>query len=244
MEILLERQFQYPYDISKSIQFIRKNFKKRSEVKVATCENGVPIYTHTKYHFNNLPFYEHKYLSWENLNCCGGWPYDETYLYTAVQKDKKLVAGVTLHKGTPDMKYDELLALIQKEKENPDINYNALLTQKTNEWKVDAATTNSYIEKEQYSQFCIRLIIIKKGCLNDFYDLDEILEAYRKQDIILTPQGLSILKNYFNIELSDLFYEGVNNFKYTRLHNSLEAIVCGLGLGYPIESTASLIKKK
>ena len=78
------------YESPLGIRFIREDRKKRSLVRVV---NG----THTLhiYRMNNIPFYEHPYLSWENLDCCGGWPYDEEYLKYAVQRHRKLVSAIT-----------------------------------------------------------------------------------------------------------------------------------------------------
>lgn len=46
---------------------------------------------------------------------------------------------------------------------------------------------------------------------------------------------------YFKTELSDLFYKGKYNFDYAYCKSRVEFIVCGLGLGYPIESTTDII---
>ena len=47
------------------------------------------------YRFKDVPGLDSPYLSWENLNCCGGWAFDSSYLYTAVQRGKKLFSGFT-----------------------------------------------------------------------------------------------------------------------------------------------------
>lgn len=53
-----------------------------------------------KYAFPNVELsVSSPFLSWENLNCCGGWTYDEKYLFTAVQEGKKLYAGAAIYIG-------------------------------------------------------------------------------------------------------------------------------------------------
>lgn len=45
------------------IRMIRTDMKKRSRVDVVN-KNGFKLHT---YRMNNVPFYEHKYLSWQNI---------------------------------------------------------------------------------------------------------------------------------------------------------------------------------
>lgn len=92
------------HENSRGIQIIREDMVKRSAVKV---KSGV--HTLKTYRMNNVPFYEHPCLSWANLDCCGGWTYDEEYLKSAVQKHKKLVAGITVRidMEKPDKKTED-----------------------------------------------------------------------------------------------------------------------------------------
>ena len=73
------------------VQTIRKDFKKRSEVKVKTSKN----YLLATIRFNKADIiYDHQYMNWENWNCCGGWAFDRDYLTHAVQSGRKLYAGI------------------------------------------------------------------------------------------------------------------------------------------------------
>ena len=69
------------------IDMVRIDAKKRSKVCVCN-KTGKTIRT---YRMNNVPFYEHQYLSWANLDCCNGWAYDDEYLYSAVTERTALV---------------------------------------------------------------------------------------------------------------------------------------------------------
>ena len=78
------------------------------------------------------------------------------------------------------------------------------------------------------------MIIARHGCLADFFDLDEIVEAYRKQDVKI---DIAALESYTHTPLITLFQY---NF-WVNPRNVAEWVIAGLGLGYPIESTASIL---
>lgn len=180
------------------IRIVRRDFVNRSEVKVYGLDNR-PIMT---YRFNNVPTYEHQMLSWANLDCCGGWRYDDDYLKTAVQNGLKPVADVFL-------KIDERMDV---EGDNIDIHY------EVNKWD------------ERYQSALVAL----KQPLSDLFDIHEITKAYRRQDVCLDECRL---ESYMSIPLNELFRD---RFWVCTVTNE-ELVITGLGLGYPIESTASLI---
>ena len=157
------------------------------------------------YRFNNIPPYSHPLLSWANLDCCGGWAHDKDYLYTAVQDGKKPVADITSD-SLPDIA------------PTPEIDI----------WRNPTPTTNG-----PYTWW--HMIVARKGTLADFFDIDEIVEAYRKQGVEI---GRGKLAPYFSTPLITLFQ---NDFWVTPIKLE-EWVVTGLGLGYTIESTASLLK--
>ena len=75
-----------------NINFERRDMVRRSEVRVININNDINFTLHT-YKFNNIrPKYDTKYMNWANVNCCGGWIYDEEYLINAVKNDTKLFA--------------------------------------------------------------------------------------------------------------------------------------------------------
>ena len=71
---------------SKGVKMILEEYKKRSRVKVFT-EYGGKAHIIRSYRFNRISDrFESPYLSWANLDCCGGWACDNEYLDTAVQE--------------------------------------------------------------------------------------------------------------------------------------------------------------
>ena len=191
------------HENSHGVKMLREDKVKRSAVKV--IEDGHTLHT---YRFNNIPFYEHPYLSWANLDCCGGWNYDRDYLYKAVQEAKKLVAGIT----------DETLPEISL---TPDIEI----------WKNPVPTTNG-----PYKWW--HMLVTRKGRLSDYFDIDSIAAAYAAQDFKIDKTSMAALEKYFSVPLIELF----QNPFWVTLRTADEAIVAGLGLGYPIESTVSIIR--
>ena len=79
------------------------------------------------------------------------------------------------------------------------------------------------------------MIVARKGTLADFFDIDEIVEAYATQGINLNPE---LLQPYFSTPLINLFQDRF----WINPRTLEEWVVTGLGLGYPIESTASLLR--
>lgn len=81
------------------IQTVRKDYNRRSEVKIKGPNN----YHFCTIRFNNVPLnYDTHYLNWENYNCCGGWACDRDYLNHAVQNDRKLYASI-LRRDLPEL---------------------------------------------------------------------------------------------------------------------------------------------
>ena len=79
-------------ETNKGIIFEKTTTKRRCRVNVKNKDDG---YVHMTYHFNkDVEPITSPYISWENLNCCGGWDFDKSYLLTAVQEGKKLCSGI------------------------------------------------------------------------------------------------------------------------------------------------------
>ena len=161
--------------------------------------------TFRTYRFNNIPFYEHPLLSWANLDCCNGWIYDEDYLLIAVQEGKKPVADI-FRTDLPDIAPSSTIDV------------------------APSPTIDVWYDPEKKNH----MIIARHGCLADFFDLDEIVEAYRKQNVII---DIATLEPYIHTPLITLFQY---NF-WVNPRNVAEWVIAGLGLGYPIESTASIL---
>lgn len=186
---------------SKGIQIVREDYKNRSKVSVLGFD-GTTIRT---YRFNNVPEYNHPYLSWENLDHCGGWSSDDTYLLTAVQNGKKPAAQyVSINEPVPTVK--------------------------------PGNNTETYYTSEQiYDNYTRNQVYIARTCsLKDIFDIDSIIDAYSKHDIFLDREELM---PYMKKPIMDLLKE---NF-FLDQETDTETVITGLMLGYPIESTASIL---
>ncbi len=197
------------------IRMIRKDMKNRSRVDVVN-KDGVTLHT---YRMNNVLFYEHKYLSWQNLDHCNGWNHDEEYLNTAVQKDLKLVEGISIDIDDES----EIQAKLDEVRETLDLS------------REDAALENVL---HNGPRKWMNVVIARKGSLSDFYDMKEIVQAYLNQGIEIDENSL---EDYFKVELGELFTGKYKGFDYANLKSKTECVVCGLGLGYPILSCVSVI---
>lgn len=203
---------------SHGIRMVKTDLKKRSRVDVVN-KYGKTLMT---YRFNNIPLYEHPYLSWKNLDCCNGWMHDNDYLLTAVQEGKKLVASIYIS-GTD---IDE----IQERLKNLESN-------------ADEAKEHFEIEEKHINgaTMYVGIIIARKGMLAEYFDIDEVADVYKSHGVTINKRKL---EEYFNIELIDLFARHSKGFDYANPGTDTELIVCGFGLGYPIESTAYLINRR
>ena len=149
------------------IRMIRTDLKKRSRVDVIN-KNGDTLHT---YRMNNVPFYENKYLSWQNLDHCNGWIHDKKYLDTAVQKELKLVAGISIDiddEGEIQAKLDEVRETLDLSKE--DVALEKVIHNGSHKW--------------------MNVVIARKGSLSDFYDMKEIVQAYLRQGVEIDMAGL------------------------------------------------------
>lgn len=92
--------------------------------------------------------------------------------------------------------------------------------------------------------FFWHFLIIKKGKLSDLFNIDEIISAYKNNGIILSKETLS---RFFDMDMVELATNKLNitgapnTFKQGKIPKDYETILTGLLLGYPLESTASLL---
>ena len=85
------------FESNRGISFFEETKGNMCCVKVQ-APGAKRAFTHIRYCFPKVDIDLHSpLLSWENLNCCGGWAYDETYLKSAVQDGKKLYAGLSCY---------------------------------------------------------------------------------------------------------------------------------------------------
>lgn len=182
----------------------RTDYKNRSKVKVHN--NGYNLRT---YRFNNVSEFESPYISWQNLDQCGGWATDESYLDTAVQNGTKLFAQI-IHQEGQSFEYSDDVVVITK--------------------------------KHGWCEGYCETHICRKGCLADYYDIDAVLAHYSRLGIDLTDDEVNLIHEFCNIELS-VFATDQAPINYANFENLEDLVVTGLLLGYPLESTASIIEE-
>lgn len=189
------------HENSKGIKIVREDYKNRSKVRVLGLD-GSTIRT---YRFNNVAEYQHPYLSWENLDHCGGWASDDTYLLSAVQNMKKPSAQyAVVNEPVPNIKHDSNVEI--------------------------------YCMSEQiYNNYTRNQVYIARTCsLKDLFNIDSVIDAYKKQDISLEKEDLM---PYMEKPIMELMKKEF----YANQTSITEVVITGLMLGYPIESTASIL---
>jgi len=202
-EILLET--------NRGIVFEKTSTKNRCKVNVKNKDGS---YIHMTYRFNNgVEPISSQYISWENLNCCGGWTFDKSYLLTAVQNGKKLCAGITFNSEEELGKYKNSLS---------------------NEYDFFC---DPPMHNGPYTTYYID--VIRRGAIGDFINIDEILETYVKLGI--TSFDKELLSEFFEMPL--YYCISGETLDYSRPRMMEEYIITGLILGYPLESTAWLIER-
>ena len=171
------------------------------------------------YLYKNIEEYKHPKLSWQNLTyICDG--YDEkNILPKLVVKGKKLVSQVVTNNNNlySDFKNDNI-DLVKNEDNN-------------------------------FTEY----LFITKGKLRDYFDFDEIVNHYNKlTDIFYNEdeffedaigENLRELKQAFNYDIKDLMLGKLEGYSWASPDDCYDwqLVLTGLLLGFPLESTASLI---
>ena len=197
---------------SEYVDFIRTDYTKRSKVIVRNKKNP---FIHRIYRFNKTDVvYESPFISWENLNYCGGWVCDKKYLMTAVQDGKKLCAT---------LEYITEADVTFIEKYNKDC----------------VVDVSRYEDKSPEKNMRINVTISKKGKITDYIDIHEVFNVYKVQDVHCLEED-DVMLGILDFSISDIigFKTEVNWFTPDC---RADLVVTGLLLGYPIESTASII---
>jgi len=193
------------------IVFMRKDDGEVSTVSVKNVNYRRPIST---YSFRNIPpdSYQSPYISWANLNCCGGWVCDKSYLLTAVQEGKKLCAGITFDSADKVNEYlsglsDEYLHCVGKTIHNgPRSSYN--------------------------------FDVVRKGCISDYIDIEAVKGTYLALNVDFLD--FAVIQNYVDMPMVQLL-DSTSGFDYANPGSRENYIATGLLLGYPLESTAALL---
>jgi len=189
--------------------------RKVKKASVSVVRNNVVIDT---YRFNNVALYEHKYLSWANLDCSKG-VCDENYKrYEALQKNKKLAIEII---DTTTKIYNSILYI-------EDFDFNDEYFDIKDLTDVNYGQWNGNLHK-------YGVLAARKGCISDFFNLAEIVKVYRSHDII--DLDTNKLKELGEIRIIKLF-DDMPTERGPEL-----TLIKDLALGYPIESTVKKLKK-
>ena len=211
---------------SKGVTIVRDDFKRRSQGKVYSGfpENKYCIRTY-RFDFIQDPI-EIPYNSWANLDCCGGWAYDEEYLNTAVQNGLKLFAGIShslKHIYTPD--YPTRGEALRQFR----IFKHTLPTD-----------IFSGVEDQQSGPAYLNTFICRIGSISDYINLDTVFESYEKLGHYVSVSEKKEVEHLCTCEMK-LYGTDKAPFSYSQAGTTAEFITTGLLLGYPIESTVSVL---
>lgn len=204
------------------IQMIRVDMKKRSKV---TVRNSYGDYMRT-YRFNNIQErFESPYISWANLDCCGGWACDEAYLDTAVRRGLKLYAGRTqfLKREPYLMQYptkDEALAVFESMNQT-----------------LPSGIVAGEEKLLESGDTCLHTYICRTGTIADHIDLEAVFDFYGKLGIDAPRDEV---RRLCDVEIMQ-YGSSDAPFVYFNACTEAELITTGLLLGYPLESTASIL---
>ena len=176
--------------------------------------------TIAKYRFKNIELpYANQYINWKNLDFCGGWNYSEDELVHQYLDSKKLFVDITFNIYTPNNTTAKLVIQCEDLKDT---------------------TVLELGEEDEFATYAIS----KKGCLADYIDIHGVIESYYALGLYELPiQSISMLEDLANEELISYAKPEMNifGFDYANPKGLVEIIFAGLLLGYPIESTASLL---
>ena len=212
---------------SKGVTIVREDFRLRSQVKVYSGfpENKYCIRTY-RFDFIHEPI-EIPYCSWANLDCCGGWACDEEYLDTAVQKGLILFAGrvVSLrHQYNPNLP-------TRQEAER-----SFEMFQKTMPAGMFAG-----VERPQKNPNYFYTFICRTGKISDYIDLDTVFAIYGKLGQTIPASVRGEVQRFCEYEMK-LYGTDQAPFQYVHAETAAELITTGLLLGYPVESTVSILQ--
>lgn len=199
------------FDTDVGLSFYRTDMVNRSKVAVRNDKYNCNLRI---YRFNNIPAdtFQSPYISWENLNCCGGWRFNKDYLLTAVLSNKKLCAGIVF--------------------DDEDF-YNRY---------IDAYCDNHYYFSHSVQHcgesYWRSLDIARKGSISDYINILDVKITYDLLGIDFLDWN--DIQKYLDSDIMKLI-DGSMNYNYANPQNDTQLVVGGLLLGYPIESTAAIL---
>jgi len=222
------------FESNKGIVFERIIYK-NNRVKLSVKDKS-RNYAITHYRYKNAPGLPSPYLNWDNLNCCGGWHYDETYLYSAVQAGKKLYAGIAFHIDKSERTGQVMPFGFYSEREVIE-----QIEVMKRELPADCVLGQEQPDSDRYNSILRYIYICKKGAIHDYLSIDDVLSAYERLGITPDSSTVNRIKELCAAPISG--YARSEYMDYANPKSAAELVVTGLLLGYPIETTASLLEK-
>jgi hypothetical protein len=192
------------------------------------------------YRYKNISLdFSSPYINWENLSCCGGLESDEdeVYLHTAVQLGKKLYAGICL-----TLWDDDFSEQCKPRHQLPTEQDAVVLIKQLKDSLPDDCTMGQEESDREGSSCRFRYIFVcKNGCISDFINTEDVFSAYERLGIEITDEAKGQINSL--CETSLVRFADRNFFDYANPLEGVQLIVTGLLLGYPLESTASLLER-
>lgn len=167
------------------------------------------------------------FISWANLDCCGGWSYDEDYLTTAVQEGRKLFASI----ATP-----------LRQQYLPECPTEEAARRQFESFR-STLPPDIFADYDREPVFFDHLhtFICRQGRIADYIELEAVFSFCEKLGIIIPDSMREKVERYCDCEIKT-FGTSSAPFDYSNAGTGIELITTGLLLGYPIESTASILQ--
>jgi len=192
------------------------------------------------YRYKNISLdFSSPYINWENLSCCGGLESDEdeVYLHTAVQRGKKLYAGICLTLWDEDFS-EKCKPRHQLPTEQDAV---VLISQLKDSLPDDCTMGQEEPDREGSSCRFRYVFVCKKGCISDFINTDDVFSAYERFGIVITDEAKERINELCCVPLEKYADKAI--FDYANPGDGADLVVTGLLLGYPLESTAYLLER-
>ncbi|MBE5926259.1 MAG: hypothetical protein E7270_04785 [Lachnospiraceae bacterium] len=152
--------------------------------------------------------YKNKYMNTENAaSRFNDERYRDYVLYHAIQEDKRLCVGISVKDRMELTKIKST--------------FNDVMTYITTDYEGSG---------ELYLEMC------RKGCLNDFYSYDQIIEEYEKNGVFFDDEEKESIKKHMGYELLDLMSGRFFDYKFPTA--TWNYAIIGMMFGYPIDITA------
>jgi len=207
-----------------------KNGRIRLAIKNKDCKKTI-----AEYRYKNATGLLSPYVNWENFNCVDGWVYDKSYLYTAVQKGKKLYAGIAFSIAKKDAFPDKIFP----QGFYTEVEVSEIIENLSKNLPSDCILGSEHPDSERYLDVLRYFYICKIGTILDYIDMYDVFTAYERFGVILNKTYQNRIKKLCSIPINSFASE--EHMDYANPKSVAEWIVTGLLLGFPIETTVSIL---